>query len=238
MYGLITSVFSFIKRFVLKLAFACVGFLLVSACSTERDDKADVAVIMEAGEPSNELEEELKSASKVSQGKVGAKNIDYFKPVEWMDLIPEDDLKVLMSPPEYIADIEEGSEEDKFSLSIEGALNDAMDDDYMRAMTSTKTVAELDGLAVRIPGFIVPLDMDEEQRVTELFLVPYYGACLHMPPPPPNQMIYAKLERGIKMDTLYDPFWLSGVLSSSVVENDTATSAYQMEVLDYELFDH
>ena len=68
----------------------------------------------------------------------------------------------------------------------------------MRAMTSTKTVAELDGLAVRIPGFIVPLDMDEEQRVTELFLVPYYGACLHMPPPPPNQMIYAKLERGIK----------------------------------------
>ena len=40
------------------------------------------------------------------------------------------------------------------------------------------------------------------------------------------------------MDTLYDPFWLSGVLSSSVVENDTATSAYQMEVLDYELFDH
>jgi hypothetical protein len=48
----------------------------------------------------------------------------------------------------------------------------------------------LDGNNVRLPGFIVPLEVSKEGKVTEFFLVPYVGACIHVPPPPPNQLIY------------------------------------------------
>ena len=52
--------------------------------------------------------------------------------------------------------------------------------------------AKLDGQLIEIPGFIVPLSEDSEGLVTEFFLVPYVGACIHVPPPPPNQIVYVK----------------------------------------------
>ena len=94
----------------------------------------------------------------------------------------------------------------------------------------------MDGRAVRIPGFIVPIEFNGEQTITEFFLVPYFGACLHMPPPPPNQIIYVKSAEGLKLEALYYPFWISGDLKASMVENDMATAAYSMEMNNYEAY--
>jgi len=58
-------------------------------------------------------------------------------------------------------------------------------------------VQELNNVEVKLPGYIVPLDLDEDYRVNEFLLVPYFGACIHVPPPPPNQIIYVKAELGI-----------------------------------------
>lgn len=71
-------------------------------------------------------------------------------------------------------------------------------------------VRALDGKEVRVPGYIVPLD-DDSRGLTEFLLVPYGGACIHTPPPPPNQMVYVKMLRGEKADFgLMDGVWLSG----------------------------
>lgn len=76
------------------------------------------------------------------------------------------------------------------------------------------TNEELDGKPVRIPGFLLPLEFDGD-RVTEFFLVPYVGACIHTPPPPPNQIVYVRTEQGfIPEGGLYAPVWVNGLLKN------------------------
>jgi hypothetical protein len=90
-------------------------------------------------------------------------------------------------------------------------------------------VKALDGQLVKLPGYIVPLDVTEEGRVTEFLLVPYYGACIHVPPPPPNQIVHVKTELGVMMDNLYQPFWIEGPLRVENTSTDLADAGYQMD---------
>lgn len=73
---------------------------------------------------------------------------------------------------------------------------------------------ELEGKTVRIPGYLLPLEFNGD-KVTEFFLVPYVGACIHTPPPPPNQIVHVKTEEGYNSDGgLYTPVWVSGTMQS------------------------
>jgi len=90
-------------------------------------------------------------------------------------------------------------------------------------------VTELNDTLIKLPGYIVPLDLDEEYRVNEFLLVPYFGACIHVPPPPPNQIIYVKAELGIKLSDMYDPFWVEGKIKVKTVTSELAQSAYSLE---------
>ena len=65
-------------------------------------------------------------------------------------------------------------------------------------------------------------------RILEFFLVPYYGACIHVPPPPPNQIIHVKYKKGFKLEALYDPVWIEGTLKIEKTENDIASSSYSI----------
>ena len=94
----------------------------------------------------------------------------------------------------------------------------------------------MDNQAVKIPGFVVPLEYNEDQTVTQFFLVPFFGACIHQPPPPPNQIIFVNYPKGLALNTIYDPYWISGVLSSSVVEKEIGTAAYTMEMEHGEIY--
>jgi len=156
-----------------------------------------------------------------------------YRTVEWVDLIPPEDLQVLLNPPAYLAAIQDGSVLDK--LDPEGGVSGAFGDDeaakrYEAALQSTAVREEFDGERIRIPGFIVPLAFDETRMVSEFFLVPYFGACLHSPPPPPNQIIYGVSPGGISLDDIYYPFWLQGTLSAAVEETELGTAAYRMRV--------
>ena len=153
-----------------------------------------------------------------------------FETIEWPDLMPPEVLAILLNPPEYIAEIEDGSAEDQISSQMRSAVNQSEEDAYQQALVSTDVNENLDGAMIRIPGFVVPLEFDEEQTISQFFLVPYFGACLHMPPPPPNQIILVNAPKGIQMSALYDPFWIEGQLSTSFQENDMATSAYAMRL--------
>ena len=101
---------------------------------------------------------------------------------------------------------------------------------------SSNTVGGLDGIKAKIPGFIVPVELADNNLVKEFFLVPYFGACIHVPPPPPNQIIYARLATPEDLSNIYDAYWISGTLRVEDVVNDVAASAYVMEVEAVELF--
>jgi uncharacterized protein len=95
----------------------------------------------------------------------------------------------------------------------------------------------LDGQIVRIPGFMVPLD-DYAARVSEFLLVPYPGACVHVPPPPPNLIVYARMENQRHTNvTWWDPIWIEGRLSIQAVESVYGPVGYQFEVMHIEPYE-
>jgi len=77
---------------------------------------------------------------------------------------------------------------------------------------------------------VVPVEFEEGNLVTEFFLVPYFGACFHQPPPPPNQTIYVVSKKPIKFESIYDPVWVMGVINTEQTGNDIATAAYKMDI--------
>ena len=88
-------------------------------------------------------------------------------------------------------------------------------------------VDRYDGKRVKIPGFVVPLEGTAE-RTTEFLLVPYFGACIHVPPPPSNQIVYVKFDEGIPIDNIYDAIWVTGELSTEGWSGDIASVGYRL----------
>lgn len=160
-----------------------------------------------------------------------------YREVDWIELIPDDDLQALLRPPEWVNNIEDGSERDDMdNFRSSGPMNEE-EARYQQALTSSKVKPELDQQKIRIPGFVVPLAVDDKRRVTEFFLVPYFGACLHYPPPPPNQIIHVTYPQGLQMTSLYQPYWIEGVLEIRSISNYMGASAYAMQASGFDLYD-
>ena len=159
-----------------------------------------------------------------------------YNTIEWIDLLPPDDLEALLNPPEYLTEIEDGSPEDSIQSRLKNKVNTNVNDRYQQALQSEKIVATMDGKKIRIPGFIVPLEFENEEMVIQFLFVPFFGACLHLPPPPPNQIILVNFPKGVPLKSLYTPFWISGELKTSLVEKDIATAAYTMTMDLYEVY--
>ncbi len=85
---------------------------------------------------------------------------------------------------------------------------------------SETTTTTYDGKNVRIPGFLVPLEFSSPLVASEFLLVPVAGACIHMPPPPANQIIRVSYPKGFKVETVQYPVWVEGNLSSSLHSDD------------------
>lgn len=91
------------------------------------------------------------------------------------------------------------------------------------------SLAALDGKLVKIAAFIVPLE-DNMQEADEFLLVPYFGACVHTPPPPPNQMVYVKMkgQKTVKIGW-WDPVMFEGVIRLKQVDSAYGASYFEME---------
>ncbi|MGS2721987.1 DUF3299 domain-containing protein [Paraglaciecola aestuariivivens] len=88
-------------------------------------------------------------------------------------------------------------------------------------------VNSLNGKLVKIPGFVVPLEGDN-QTTSEFLLVPYFGACIHVPPPPANQIVHVKFSSPVPIDNLNDAVWVTGKLSTQGWKGDIATVGYSL----------
>lgn len=93
--------------------------------------------------------------------------------LDWLELMPAEDLALLENMPE---------------VEHEGDGPALLPDEIMTG----RVVPEMSNVDARIPGFVVPLKTTQDMEILEFFLVPYYGACIHVPPPPPNQIIHVK----------------------------------------------
>ena len=74
-------------------------------------------------------------------------------------------------------------------------------------------VEDLDGREIKIPGYALPLETSDT-AVTEFLLVPYVGACIHVPPPPPNQIVHVRYDEGFESEGLFTPVWVTGRIST------------------------
>ncbi|MCG9598805.1 DUF3299 domain-containing protein [Vibrio sp. Isolate25] len=99
-----------------------------------------------------------------------------------------------------------------------------------------KVRQELNGSKVKIPGFVIPLEGDED-KVTEFLLVPYFGACIHVPPPPPNQIIYVKFPKGAPVQQLWDVIYVVGTLKTETINHELAETGYVLEGTAIEEYD-
>jgi hypothetical protein len=71
----------------------------------------------------------------------------------------------------------------------------------------------VDGQVVRLPGYVLPLEFSGKQ-VTEFLLVPWVGACIHTPPPPPNQIVHVVADKPFDVSGMYDAVWVTGRMAA------------------------
>lgn len=94
----------------------------------------------------------------------------------------------------------------------------------------------LDGQVIKMPGYIIPLE-SQTAGVTEFILVPYVGACIHIPPPPPNQLVFATTTRPWPSDDLWDAIWVTGTLSVDLISTNLGDIGYALHVTDMETYE-
>ena len=121
---------------------------------------------------------------------------------------------------------------------IEQPGNDSFDQAFSIPALPGGVVEELDGVLVKIPGFVVPLEVSEGGKVTEFLLVPYFGACIHYPPPPANQIVHITAEDPIDLESTWDPIWATGKLQTEFRELGLATAGYAMAAETIEAYDY
>jgi len=106
----------------------------------------------------------------------------------------------------------------------------------MKQTGSFKVNARLNSTVLRVPGFIVPLTLRRNGNVSEFFLVPYFGACIHVPPPPPNQIIYVTFATPQRIVTIYDAYWVTGQMTITRKSLALAQAAYSMKGSKLEIY--
>jgi hypothetical protein len=122
-----------------------------------------------------------------------------------------------------------------------GFGHSAYDDPMMSIMPTQigtfNVVEELDGKLVRIPGFVLPFEYSKSGKISEFLLVPYFGACIHTPPPPPNQMVYVTAEKPANLGQQWNAIWAIGILRTQKHLNDLGDAAYTLEIQQWETYD-
>ncbi len=99
---------------------------------------------------------------------------------------------------------------------------------------ATPQLRALQGQRVRIPGWAVPLDSDAPMTIKEFVLVPGFGMCVHVPPPPANQMVFVKLDEALHFQELLGPLWIEGELSLEPTQSKFGAVSYRMRALAVE----
>jgi hypothetical protein len=128
-------------------------------------------------------------------------------------------------------------------LNVDALLTALAEFDAEIVRRNQAVVGALEGQLVRMPGYALPLEFSGGE-MKEFLLVPFIGACIHVPPPPPNQVVFVKLNEGFTPKDLYTPVWITGRMtvnraskSLSLVDGQSDVEmAYALEGVRVELY--
>jgi len=104
------------------------------------------------------------------------------------------------------------------------------------SIDETPVVDAMNEQRVRLPGYLVPLDVEGES-LRSFLMVPYFGACIHVPPPPPNQVVYVEMPAAVTLADPYGAHWVTGVMSTRASSTSMADAGYTMQGELVEAFD-
>jgi hypothetical protein len=104
--------------------------------------------------------------------------------------------------------------------------------DRMPQLQTFEVVDELDGRRVRIGGYVLPFDFTGSREISRFLLVPYVGACIHVPPPPPNQLVFVTTAEPIQVQGLWDPVFVEGIMRTQRHDNELGDTAYTLELIE------
>ena len=155
---------------------------------------------------------------RLTQPAPGVSSPTSYKETSWDMLVPED-----WNPLRAFKGLNLGKLKDSDPRAIEAL-------ERMREMWSSAPVqTSLNGVRIRIAGFIIPLER-QRNEIREFLLVPYFGACIHVPPPPANQIIYVIPSKPLKDAQTMDAFWVSGTLELAYADSPPwGASGYRMK---------
>lgn len=134
--------------------------------------------------------------------------------IEWIDLLPRG-----VPYPEIVA---------------EGEMDEINDtwipvyDEHARLFNM-----DLEGAFIRMPGYVVPLDIDA-RGVKTFLLVPYVGACIHVPPPPANQLVYVETVEPWPHADLWAAVWVTGTMRTQLQSTNLGEIGYALDAVEME----
>ncbi|MCB5190775.1 DUF3299 domain-containing protein [Methylobacillus arboreus] len=163
---------------------------------------------------------------RVGNTKAAPKANASYRVLDWDDMIPAD-----WDPMQAIKGLDLDKLDDADPRAIEAL-------EQMRsAWNDAPVVPGLNSQRVQIPGFVVPLDMNGT-KIREFLLVPYFGACIHVPPPPSNQVIHVILPKILPKDQQktidaaaqeYGPVSVSGTLETVASNTSMGFAGYRIK---------
>jgi len=119
-----------------------------------------------------------------------------------------------ISPLERAGAEDSASRLERAGVDVEGLLARRKEMAENKRAVANAVNAALDGQMVRVPGYMLPLEFSGK-TVTEFLLVPWVGACIHTPPPPPNQIVHVKTDKPFVSEGLFMPVWITGRLAAT-----------------------
>jgi uncharacterized protein len=148
-----------------------------------------------------------------------------YRELKWEDLVPAD-----WDPLKDFKDLDGIG-----VLSDNDPRAQALYDRLREIWDAAPTVPAMNGQRVRLPGFIVPLDGDAG-GLASFLLVPYFGACIHTPPPPANQIVHVVPARPVRGFRSMDAVWVQGVLSTERSDSGMGVSSYRLQASGIERY--
>ncbi|MHA7898619.1 MAG: DUF3299 domain-containing protein [Henriciella sp.] len=177
-----------------------------------------------------EPERDLESSNRLAAAGAEANDLVSrgVREIGWEELLPEGE-------EEKLAQL---YQQQMAMLYSSGPIAEGSAADQMIQIGTFNTVKELNETKVRIPGYTVPFEFGANAEIKEFLLVPYYGACLHAPPPPPNQTVFVMAEDPIRLRDLAQAVWIEGTIYTQTQESELADAAYTIRVDKVETYEY
>mgnify|MGYP003969605999 FL=1 len=151
-----------------------------------------------------------------------------YREIIWDDLMPEEYRPEIVLK-KYMEQLSELEDDDPKAIALYGQIQAELDNAPLNE--------KLNGKKIKLPGFIAPLE-NTDGKVSEFLLVPYYGACIHVPPPPVNQTVLIKTmqDSTIAVDNMYDPIWVKGEIQTQGEKTDIGEAGYRIVNAEVEVY--